>query len=878
MSVRQYSAEQLLHLRHSPLVKKPEDLPAIEQWIEYVYTDKDSNEKLRIPRSSQQPQSAEQRQPSQQQEKRQAGNNGNGNSGREKRIDGEATPMGAFGAGQRPSLLQTRMSSKTGAEDVVLGPSKTSFTSSRNISRFSEGADKAIDGEETDSAQRRWPPNRKTAVANEVEGRSHGKESWTTARERRARENDEPGTEGRERNGRYSKRDNTEEDGERPRRGFGFGKDPRWGNNDDSKPQNSDRRGGWREREKEKRETGWDRGTRVEKEPEWMDAPAVPSKETEINDPGFMSHSHEEFQRWKEQMKASKSGSIEEKPAQTPEPPTPVRETAPPKPSTPLVLEGLNSQPFGGWGEGRRAEDAPPGLPTPKAATGKGKASRFGGFFAQQAPKEEPQPEPQQPETNIQQAANAMANGSSEDKEGFQRILQMLGGANISKPTAPPGSAAPAIPSDPASPAPKSAANGSRKQSRFFGGDQKPMSPQQQRSPKGAPFPFQNLEGSRKDGPAMEEPRALLESRFPPMMQDQQRSSTVTSADMFSPPSSSNHEQRPSSSRFPEHLQSPPSRGAATPEMSIQDLIAQQNRRPPQVDKNGDFLLSLLNSKQSKPQPQRPPPEDFQLWRDHPPETHAPQPRAPPPPGFFDDQLLRNEMPRQDSQSMMGNQMPQRRTSQRAAPQSGPPPGFFDENLFLQQQQQQQQQQQRRSSNFPDQQQQQLPRTLPGQNPSANRRMSAHPGQQQGQPPLPPPPPGMHPQFLTSESNTGNFPQAPLPPPPGFNPHMRHPPGFGGGGGGPGLFQQPQHQVPAGGFAGMGMGPQQATSPPGVNAPPGFFGPGMGAGAGPPPGFMPLRSPESMGIGGPPGAGGPGGASGGGRGGFGYGAEGLSRR
>jgi len=51
MSVRRYTAEQLHYLRNSPLVKKPEDLPAIEQWLEFVYLDKDSREKLRIPHS-----------------------------------------------------------------------------------------------------------------------------------------------------------------------------------------------------------------------------------------------------------------------------------------------------------------------------------------------------------------------------------------------------------------------------------------------------------------------------------------------------------------------------------------------------------------------------------------------------------------------------------------------------------------------------------------------------------------------------------------------------------------------------------------------------------------------------------------------------------
>ena len=59
MAFRHYSKDELTNLRDSPLVQKPENLPAIEQWIEYVFADKESREKLRIPHSeSKQAQSA----------------------------------------------------------------------------------------------------------------------------------------------------------------------------------------------------------------------------------------------------------------------------------------------------------------------------------------------------------------------------------------------------------------------------------------------------------------------------------------------------------------------------------------------------------------------------------------------------------------------------------------------------------------------------------------------------------------------------------------------------------------------------------------------------------------------------------------------------
>lgn len=53
MDVRRYTTSQLFALRDSPLVVKPDNLPAIEQWIEYVYLDRPDGgrEKLRIPHS-----------------------------------------------------------------------------------------------------------------------------------------------------------------------------------------------------------------------------------------------------------------------------------------------------------------------------------------------------------------------------------------------------------------------------------------------------------------------------------------------------------------------------------------------------------------------------------------------------------------------------------------------------------------------------------------------------------------------------------------------------------------------------------------------------------------------------------------------------------
>ena len=112
MAIRQYTNEQLKNLQQSPLVRKPDNLPAIEQWIEYVYLDsgEGAREKLRIPHSE----SAQQQQQQQQQTSQRQ--NGTGRQQRPTAATGEG-PMGNFTTGQRPSLMQTKSSaSRSGGE------------------------------------------------------------------------------------------------------------------------------------------------------------------------------------------------------------------------------------------------------------------------------------------------------------------------------------------------------------------------------------------------------------------------------------------------------------------------------------------------------------------------------------------------------------------------------------------------------------------------------------------------------------------------------------------------------------------------------------------------------------------------------------------
>ncbi|RMZ77718.1 hypothetical protein DV738_g4215, partial [Chaetothyriales sp. CBS 135597] len=75
-----------------------------------------------------------------------------------------------------------------------------------------------------------------------------------------------------------------------------------------------DRAHDWRGR---KQERGWDRAAAVEDDPEWMDAPIDEAKHAPVR-------TQEDFQRWKEKMKAGKSG-----------PTTEEKHTAPAAPSSP---------------------------------------------------------------------------------------------------------------------------------------------------------------------------------------------------------------------------------------------------------------------------------------------------------------------------------------------------------------------------------------------------------------------------------------------------------------------------------------------------------------------------------------------------------------
>jgi hypothetical protein len=101
MAVRRYTAQELYNLRTSPLVQKPDNLPAIEQWIEYVYMEREdgARERLRIPHSdaTQQQQQSQSQQSAASKKPQRPGLTTSASLG-------DGSPMGSFSTGQRPGL------------------------------------------------------------------------------------------------------------------------------------------------------------------------------------------------------------------------------------------------------------------------------------------------------------------------------------------------------------------------------------------------------------------------------------------------------------------------------------------------------------------------------------------------------------------------------------------------------------------------------------------------------------------------------------------------------------------------------------------------------------------------------------------------------
>ncbi|KAL4802653.1 hypothetical protein BDV18DRAFT_146234, partial [Aspergillus unguis] len=414
---RRYEIDELIWLRESPLVTRPANLPPVEEWM------------------GPPPDRPVQRNP---------GNNHHETSGR------------------RPSIFESRhISRNSNSEDIVLGPPKTAFASASRISgkgsidateRLPHSDDpkndrfkffKDREGGERDYAGREG----KMGTFNN----RRGEEDWNNGRPRRTFGPDEQDRKPK-RNGefdRWEPRDQNAERGAKDKEGRFFARrevppgrarhEASWFRDENvqdapitEEEKASVRSRDWR-RDRHGADRDWTRGAKLEQEPEWLDA-------TDRDEPRRV-HTQEDFERWKEKMKAGSGQAQPEERKQSPieQMPEPVqRSEARPtdgeifSPTGAALQDTTMERFFGLLGDSKPAQDIGSPLasePMPKkeasAVLGKpAKSSRFAGLFSPAIGS--PAREPDSP---ISTKSPAPANPSTDaDQEGFQRILQMLGG------------------------------------------------------------------------------------------------------------------------------------------------------------------------------------------------------------------------------------------------------------------------------------------------------------------------------------------------------------------------------------------------------------------------------------------------------------------
>ncbi|KAL2861242.1 uncharacterized protein BJX67DRAFT_391532 [Aspergillus lucknowensis] len=428
---RRYEINELLWLRSSPLVTRPANLPPVEDWMGPL------------------PDLTTQRKPS---------NNHNEPSAR------------------RPSLFETRhVPRNSNSEDIILGPPKTAFASASRIPgkgsidsterlphRQGDLDDPKNDRfnlrdkffRDRDSGDRDFAGrDGKMGTFNNRRGE---KEDWNSGRPRRALGTDEQDRKPR-RNGDFDRwepreprdpnleRGGKEKDGRFfPRRDVPPGRARHEGSwfRDDNAQEAPDaeeekaslRSRDWR-RDRHGADRDWARGSKLEQEPEWLDSTD--------RDESRRVHTQEDFERWKEKMKAGSSQAppeekketvIEQIPEPAPKPESRATDGEIFSPTGAALHDSTMERFFGLLGDAKHAQEMGMALssePTAKKEPimGKpGKSSRFAGLFSPSL--ESPSKEPESPISAKSPAppVNPSSASTDADQEGFQRILQMLGG------------------------------------------------------------------------------------------------------------------------------------------------------------------------------------------------------------------------------------------------------------------------------------------------------------------------------------------------------------------------------------------------------------------------------------------------------------------
>ncbi|KAF2239870.1 hypothetical protein EV356DRAFT_495684 [Viridothelium virens] len=409
MANQKYSPEFLRALRQSPLVSKPHGLPSIEQWMDTASTVEANQRRARPP----------------------------GTRPDELLLNTDKQT-------QRPSLMQTRSSARVtsgSAGDTFLGPPKTAFASaSRIATKPLDSPNQPTNGQDDDPAthnrsdtdSRSFRTRQTEAPGSLTNGRRFGREDgdgWTNVRNRK-------GSTGHEDTERMNRGDLIRD------RPFGRGDRDRHANEPERRPgrggvgRGRHESGSWRTppasagldvdwemplrhgmNDKDRRTN---RDFRNEQEPEWLDEPAASFESTTKHD--SKSHTAEDFQRWKAQMKGNKA-ETEKKTEESNKTPTSAKASKPAsKPTTPLAVDEELGK-LSGWGSTKTTEAKSEGI---KSASGPVKESRFKSFFS-------PRDQPSHIEASSQ-AENTTATATNDkdpDKEGFNLIMQKLLAQNL---------------------------------------------------------------------------------------------------------------------------------------------------------------------------------------------------------------------------------------------------------------------------------------------------------------------------------------------------------------------------------------------------------------------------------------------------------------
>ncbi|KIW64559.1 hypothetical protein PV04_09484 [Phialophora macrospora] len=373
-----YSVEDLLKLRASPLICKPSNLPAIEEWM----GPPEPSGRRPIPRT------------------------------------GKDEPLMQSETFQkRPTLLDSQRRTTTDPDRIVLGPPRRSFASS-NARAAGKAQDAADEKDRTTFGDR-------MKTGEEPERQHERRHTQTNGRYASRQESEDPEAEGRrdyDRKPKWAGRERSDQDPDNDQTPEESSRGPRRDTQSRAKLSQSwfrkdtgdgeeDKAPDWRRDRGRDRDWDRDRGAKAEAEPEWMDS-------AEPEEP-FQVRTQEDFQRWKERMKAGGTAPLEK---------IETAVTSPPPEERPSAKRVVSAEPDDSMDKFLARFESK--VTEQKAATVKvhGK-SKFASLFSpatEQNKQVEFPPQQQAPFTERPSSAEAAGHTTDADQAGFARILEML--------------------------------------------------------------------------------------------------------------------------------------------------------------------------------------------------------------------------------------------------------------------------------------------------------------------------------------------------------------------------------------------------------------------------------------------------------------------